>query len=74
MKIKFIPANKHPEKSGQYLMKLYPDNVMLVSVRYFNECFDGGTAWFGISEFNGRNVEEYDASQFSDPIEFQFPK
>lgn len=69
MKIQFIPANKHPEESGQYLWRSCFGGIMLVSVRKLDSSLGMGS-YFSITEFGGRNVEAFDPSQFSEKIEF----
>lgn len=69
MKIKFVPANKFPEKSGKYLW----ESAVLKEVQIITVVKKQGymgTEWWGIVEFGGKNVKNYSSEQFSEEIEF----
>lgn len=71
MKIKFIPADKYPEKSGKYLWRSSSNNVSIVSVKVYDSLIYNDS-WFGVVEFGGKSVEKYKVGQFGDLIEFEF--
>ena len=74
MKIKFIPANKHPQEIGQYLWRSCYGKIELINVDQFMGQYLCGMycpSYFFIKEFGQRNVKQFNADQFSEKIEFE---